>query len=162
MRGRLYILLSLAIMLFTACDPAYDMKLDIRNESGLSVMLLPPGDTTLLNTEPWYGNRNGQRIEADSCLEIYLCGGLGVASRGEAEWVIRNVLVPDSAVFLFADGRRLVYYADDTLTEGSPYNFNSSHYDYSEKVNTGFMFNGMPYFGRFVYTLTQEQYEQSN
>lgn len=161
MRGRLYILLPLACLLLTACDPAYDMKLDISNESGHSAVLLPPADSSLLWTEPWYWNRDGISIEADSCREIYLCGGVGIASREEGEWSITHLVIPDSAVFLFADGRRLVYYAEDTLAEDSPYNFNSTHYEYSEKVHNGLAFNGAPFFGRFVYTLTQEQYEQS-
>jgi hypothetical protein len=162
MRGRSHILLPLAILLFAACDPAFDMKLDILNESGHAVVLLPPGDTNVINYNPWYSNREGLRIEADSSMEIHLCGGIGLASRSEAEWRICNIIVPDSAVFLFDDGRRLIYHADDTLTDGSPYNFESTHYKYSEKVHTGYMFHGEPYFGRFVYTLTQEQYEQSN
>lgn len=155
-----YTLLLLSCLMLVACDPGYDMKMDIHNNSGHAVMLLPPADSAMLQTDPWYSNREGIGIKADSCYEIHLCGGLGIASFDEAKWTVKNVLIPDSAVFLFDDGRRLVYYAEDTVSEGSPYNFNSTHYEYSEKA--GIAFNGAPYFGLLAYTLTQEQYEQSN
>lgn len=167
MRGRSYILLLLASLLFAACDPAYDINMGIRNSSGHTVILMPPGDSSILNSGPWhYLNRAGldMEIEADSCYEFNLSGGVGCASREEAEWWINNILVPDSAVFVFADGHRLVYYSDDTLTDGSPYNFNSTNYDWSEKY--GYTLSGHrnthPYYIHIAYTLTQEQYEQSN
>lgn len=162
MVGRYYILLPFACLLLAACDPAYDVEMDIRNQSGHAVVLQPPADTNILYTEPWYWRRDGIAVEADSCIVIHLCGGLGSASREEAEWQVSTCLVPDSAVFVFDDGRRLVYYSDDTLTEGSPYKFSSSQYDYSEKIWNGLVFNGLPYYGSLTYTITKEQYEQSN
>jgi hypothetical protein len=60
-------------------------------------------------------------------------GSLGCTSHDESKYRIFYDFYGDSISFVIDSTRKITYYAYDTISDDSPYNFNSSHYQHTTK-----------------------------
>ncbi|MBP5526932.1 MAG: hypothetical protein J6X79_00600 [Bacteroidales bacterium] len=154
-----YLLLVLAVLGLTACDPGYDEDVAFKNSS-LHVVTVVPSDyySQYSDTTVVYENE-AHTLAVGEELLLNVAGGLGVASREEAEGWFR-IYYSDSVIFRFDDEKQVVFYKDDSVSI-SPYNFNSANYQYEEKLNKGITFHGYPYYGKLTFTITDEHYRMA-
>jgi hypothetical protein len=83
-------------------------------------------------------------------------GSLGCTSHDESKYRIFYDFYGDSISFVIDSTRKITYYAYDTLSEDSPYNFNSSHYQHTYKEPTR-NFGCEASESSHTYTITTEQ-----
>ena len=147
----------------TACDPGYNEDMVIRNASSHTVTVIP-GTRDCATGEPSYSVENkSYTLAPGEEVVIHNDGGLGSASFEEGVNYFK-AFYGDSVKLGFGgfgeDGLlcEKTYYTWET--DGiSPYNFQSSNYTYEEKRNTGLVFHGLPYYGKLMFTITDEHYD---
>lgn len=139
MKAKKLLLPVLAAMLMVACDPGFDEEYILDNQSSHDIVFVWNGGWH------YYPNEDGRNFDgtypvaAGQQVTLPFMGGLGVTSREQIEYNVRNYLLGDSVSFFIVDGEDAVtYYADDTLSTFSPYNFNSPRYTYDELRNRGY------------------------
>lgn len=146
----------LLAILATACDPAFTEDAVILNTSSHTVTVITEardsatGETT---------NKKSYCIKPGEEVLIQTIGYLGSASY----WDGVNMFLEfygDSVTFRFNEetGPQIVYHRDD-ISINSPYNFNSSNYQYEEERNNGLFFHGYPSYGKLTFTITDEHYD---
>ena len=114
-------------MLLTACDPEGEDELVIQNETTRQVSVKNSGDSM--------DARHGTMVldpGADTSFVFPVTGGTW-REGAIAEFV--NWVYGDSVQFLVDGEVVATYYRTDTLSDNSPYNFNSKNYQYSEKYH---------------------------
>ena len=140
-------MLTFAVM--TACDPGFDDNLCIDNQSGYDLIIDYGGFHRYCEQQGTCFVRDGETVT------IPYDGGIGCTDKESSEAGMRYLFWGDSVTFMDVDSVPLrTYYATDTTSDDSPYNFNSSHYKYEEKVAR----NGCPaVYTKHTFTLTEGQ-----
>ena len=144
-----YSLAIFILAIMTACDPGFDDNLVIVNQSGYDLIIDYGGDHRYCEQQGSCNVLNGDIVK------IPFDGGIGCTNKESSEMGMLYYFWGDSVVFMTTDSIVLrTYYATDTTSDDSPYNFNSSHYTYEEKTAR----NGCPaYYTKHTFTLTAEQ-----
>ena len=146
----------LLAIIFTSCDPRYDVDYRLANNSGHAVTF---SSNLKLQDGFWGDHPGGVVIEpGQDSLYFVVREELGSANLASATDVLfRYEVYGDTIWFNFDDGKRLVY----TREEGKgPYDFEGDHYTYDTKRGRIFL---MPYdcYGCLTYTITKEDYANS-
>ena len=137
MKTKKLLLTVIAAMLMVACDPGFNEEYILDNQSSHDIIFVWNGDWH------YYHNENGSNfdgtysVSAGQQVTLPFMGGLGVTGREEIVTNARNYLLGDSVSFIVDGLVTVTYYADDTLSELSPYNFNSPRYSYDELRKRG-------------------------
>ena len=143
-------------ILFSSCDPGYYDELYFDNQSEYDILVEYSRSYRYSPSEyergydGTYPTPNGKRTL------VYMDGGLGCTGTYESKYSIFNYFYGDSISFVIDSTRKITYYAYDTLSEDSPYNFNSSHYQHTYKEPTG-NFGCEASESSHTYTITTEQ-----
>lgn len=159
-------LLAIALLAIfaTACDPGYNEDMVIRNASSYTVTIIP-GTRECATEEPDYDEENkSYTIAPNQEVIIQSNGGIGGASLEEGIATFQQYY-GDSVTILFPNieiepSPQVIYYITDT-TGISPFNFKGTHYQYEEKHNNGWVFNGHPTYGKLTFIITDEHYDEA-
>jgi hypothetical protein len=147
-------LIGAAIML-SSCDPAHYNDLYFDNQSGYDIIFEYSGIYT-------YYNEDGRRCQGAQPVPngektlMLEDGGIGCSGERDDKTDMFDWLYGDSVCFVIDSIHRISYYSYDTLSEDSPYNFNSPHYQHTYiDPNPG---NGCDAAkSSHTYTITEEQ-----
>lgn len=151
----------LLAILATACDPAFTEDAVILNTSSHPVTIITgPRDRATGETGETKNNRSYSIKPGEEVL-IQTIGYLG----GADYWDGVNMFLEfygDSVTFRFNEETepQIVYHRDD-FSSNSPYNFNSSNYQYEEERKTGLVFHNHPHYGKLTFSITDEHFNEA-
>ena len=140
MKAKRLLLPVLAAMLMVACDPGFDEEYILDNQSSHDIVFVWNGDWH------YYPNENGSNFDgtypvaAGQQVTFPFMGGLGVTSREQIVHNARNYLLGDSVSFIVDGTDTVTFYASDSLSDLSPYNFNSPRYTYDEQRSRNYAY----------------------
>lgn len=140
MKVKRLLLMAVAAMLMVACDPAFDEDYIIDNRSSHDIVFVWNGDWH------FYPNENGRNFDgtypvpAGQQVTFPFMGALGGTCKEQIEVNARNYLLGDSVSFIIDGVDTVTFYADDTLSTLSPYNFNSPRYTYDEQRSRNYAY----------------------
>ena len=143
-------------MLFSSCDPEYYDELYFDNQSGYDILVEYSGWFRYYPSEYERGYNGTYPTPNGKKTLVYMDGGVGCTGSYESKIIILNDFYGDSISFVIDSTRKITYYAYDTLSEDSPYNFNSSHYQHTYNEPTG-NFGCEASESSHTYTITAEQ-----
>ena len=140
MKAKRLLLPVLAAMLMVACDPGFDEEYILDNQSSHDIVFVWNGDWH------YYPNENGSNFDgtypvaAGQQVTFPFMGGLGVTSREQIVHNARYYLLGDSVSFIVDGTDTVTFYASDSLSDLSPYNFNSPRYTYDEQRSRNYAY----------------------
>ncbi len=149
----------LLAVLVTACDPAFTEDAVILNTSSHTVTVITETHHGVTGKTGETKNTRSYSIKPGEEVLIQTIGYLG----GASYWDGVNMFLEfygDSVTLRFngETGPQIVYHRDD-ISNNSPYNFNSSNYQYEEEHKTGLVFHNHPNYGKLTFTITDEHYD---
>lgn len=124
-------LLGIVALLFASCEPSFDQNYIIK------LVGLPDDglhrEVKFVMTGPYTQYKQGTYILDDSMSQYDMgYGNMGCTDRKALEWFVTHEVLGDSVQMIRYDTVLAVWYPKDTTDEMSPYNFNSSYYEYYE------------------------------
>ena len=132
--------MAVAAMLLVACDPAFDEDYILDNQSSHNIVFVWNGDWHSYPNEEGLNYDGTYPVPAGQQVTLPFMFGLGVTCREQIEVNARNYLLGDSVSFIVDGTDTVTFYASDSLSDLSPYNFNSLHYAYYEKLNGSYAY----------------------
>lgn len=141
-----------AAILFSSCDPEYFDELYFDNQSGYDILFEYSGNYRYYPSEYERGHDGTYPVPNKKKTLVFTDGGIGSSGKEESEWRIVYQLYGDSITFVIDSTHRITYYAHDSLSDDSPYNFKAkqSQYSYTEPQDNS-------YSTCHTYTITEEQ-----
>ncbi len=125
------LLTAAAALLLAACDPGYNEEYTIDNQSSHDLVFVWNGSWR------YYPSENGRNFDgtypvaAGTKATLPFAGGIGQTGRDQIRFSALYGLLGDSVSFVVGSDT-LTFYASDTLSADSPYNFASPRYTYDE------------------------------
>ena len=162
---RVYFLFAAAaiVLLFTSCDPSYDVEWVMVNHCGRDVKIYryrwqyPSSSYSNCLNEPSLTTQMTELKDGDSLL-IGCYGNLGSTNYEGSKRHVKDEYWLDSVRFVFSSGEERGFSALRGDTAWGPYCFGSDSYAYQEWSNEGLTFNGLILKTRLTYTLTAEEF----
>lgn len=139
--------LALGAMLMSGCEKIHTDELTINNQSGHNVVI---EYATVMRPHSIGGFELGWTdiIPTDSSVVVFSAEDNGYTGKEDSEKEIVKWFFGDSLTFIVDGTYRYTYHSSDTLTNNSPYNFNSPFYLYTESGQT---------YTNHTFTITAEQ-----
>ncbi len=128
---RVSLLATLAVLLLTACDPAYNEEYTIDNQSSHDLVFVWSGSWRYYPYENGLNFDGTYPVPAGTKATLPFDGGIGSTNRDQICNSARYYLLGDSVCFIVGDDT-LTFYASDTTSTDSPYNFASPRYTYDQ------------------------------
>lgn len=120
-----------AALLLAACDPGYNEEYTIDNQSSHDLVFVWSGGWRYYPSENGPNFDGSYPVAAGTKATLPFAGGLGQTNRDLIRFSARHGLLGDSVSFVVGTDT-LTFYASDTLSDDSPYNFDSERYTYDE------------------------------
>lgn len=125
------LLMAVAALLLAACDPGYDEEYTIDNQSSHDLVFVWDGSWRYYPSENGPNFDGSYPVAAGTKATLPFAGGLGQTGRDQIRFSALYGLLGDSVSFVVGSDT-LTFYASDTLSADSPYNFDSERYTYDE------------------------------
>ena len=125
------LLTAAAALLLVACDPGYNEEYTIDNQSSHDLVFVWDGSWRYYPSENERGFDGSYPVPAGTKATLPFAGGLGQTNRDQIRFSALYGLLGDSVNFVVGSDT-LTFYASDTLSVDSPYNFDSERYTYDE------------------------------
>jgi len=128
-------LIAAAASLLAACDPGYTDEYIIDNQSSHNLEFIWSGPYRYYPSEYEQGFDGSYPVDSGKRVTIYYSGGLGHTGFEQITYQMNYYLMGDSVLFVVDGTDTLTFYAADSLSADSPYNFKSDRYTYDELIN---------------------------